>query len=209
MFVFKLELHQKRFIGGEQNIGASWTSSDDESGVAFSKYCVGTTTGGCQLSKMRPVPGSTTNVTCTDCQLKHKYTYFITVRVWNNAGLFNLASTQGVQADLTAPISGYVIVDNLYMPCTNRCTIHATVSGFKDDESGISYFEYTVQSSSGSVVVPVKRATSNNHIEVDGLQLQDGKNYQLVVSCVNIVGGKSKQVYSSPVVIDNSPPEKV
>ena len=158
---------------------------------------------------MQRILENQTRVTCFDCKLKHRYTYFMTIRAWNKAGLFSLATTEGIKADFTPPINGQVTVDNSYMPCVNRCTLTATYSGFNDDESGIKNCEYSVKTANGSILAPAKLITSGNRAMAHNLRLQHEEMYQLAVTCINMLGEKSDEVHSPPVTIDNTPPTKV
>ena len=175
----------------------------------FTEYCVGTTTGQCQVQEMRRIPENQTRVTCFDCKLKHGYKYFMTIRAWNKASLFSLATTEGIKANFTPPINGKVMVDNSYMPCVNCCTLTATFSGFKDDESGIRNCEYSVKAANGSIVAPTKLITSGNRAMAHDLRLQHKEMYHLAVTCTNMLGEESVEVYLPPVKIDNTPPAKV
>lgn len=158
---------------------------------------------------MIPVPKNRTTITCSDCKLKHGETYFMTIRVWNMAGIFILATTEGITADLTPPISGLVLPDNLYMPCINRCALAATLRGFRDGESGIKNCVFSVKSSNGTAVGPGKYKTNTKRTVATNLSLEQRGTYQITVTCVNSVGESSKEIASSTVKIDNTPPTKV
>lgn len=198
-----------KFIGPKDHLSGSWNVHDDESDIDFSEYCVGTTVGECQVQEMRRVSGNQTTITCFDCKLKHRQTHFMTIRVWNKAGLFSLATTQGITADLSPPSSGHVVPDSLFLPCVNRCTLAGTFNGFKDDESGIKRCEFVVQNTNGSKMNPIKQTTGENRAVANDIQLEHNEMYQIVVNCINNLGETSIGAYSSPVIIDNTPPEKV
>ena len=133
----------------------------------------------------------------------------MTIRVWNMAGIFTLATTEGITADLTPPISGLVLPDNLYMPCVNRCALAATLRGFRDGESGIKNCVFSVKSSNGTAVGPGKYKTNTKRTVATNLSLEQQGTYQIAVTCVNSVGESSKEIASSTVKIDNTPPTKV
>ena len=198
-----------KFMGPKDHLSGSWNVHDDESDIDFSEYCVGTTVGECQVQEMRRVPINETTITCFDCKLKHRQTHFMTIRAWNKAGLFNLATTQGITADLTPPSSGHVVPDNLFLLCVNRCTLAATFDGFKDEESGIKHCEFVVQNTNGPKMTPVIQTIGGNRAVASDVQLQHNEMYQIVVTCINNLGETSIEAYSSPVTIDNTPPEKV
>ncbi len=158
---------------------------------------------------MRRALDNEVNITCHDCKLKHRQTYFMTVRVWNKAGLFNLASSEGVTVDLTAPVAGTVSFNKTYMSCVGRCSLTAEFGGFKDDESGLASCEFIIKSVNGGTVTLVQPTTSENQIEANYLPLQHGQSYKIAAACHNTVGERSLDVFSPPIRIDNTPPEKV
>ena len=197
------------FIGPGEYLNGNWNSYDDESSIAFTEYCIGTTTGGCQTRDMLRLPDNQTSVTCFDCKLEHRHTYFMTIRVWNEAGLFSLASTEGVTVDLTPPVTGEVLLNQRYMSCSETCSLSATFGGFIDEESGVKRCEFTVETSNGSLVTPAQVTTSENLIEAMNLTLKHGQSYKIAVICRNRLDERSSEADSPIVTIDNTPPEKV
>jgi hypothetical protein len=149
------------------------------------------------------------NVTCLGCEVKHKYTYFMTVRVWNKAGLFNVATSEGVTADLTAPVGGKVSLNNTRMSCVGLCSLMAEFSGFTDDESGLENCEFSIKTVDDVTIIPVQHIASESLIETDQISLQHGHSYKIAVACYNTVGDRSQDVFSPVIKIDNTPPEKV
>ena len=158
---------------------------------------------------MQLVPENQTSITCLACELKHRHTYFMTIRVWNKAGLYSLATTNGVTVDLTPPTSGNVALHPLYMPCLTSCSLRATFSGFMDEESGMKLCEFSVKDTNGTVVTAAQTTTSESHALAANLTLQHGGSYKIVIACINNLGERSTEVDSLPVIIDNTPPEKV
>ena len=149
------------------------------------------------------------NATCLGCKLEHRYTYFMTVRVWNKAGLFNLATSEGVTADLTAPVGGRVSLTRAHMSCVGSCRLMAEFSGFIDEETGVEKCEFSIKTVNDVTVIPVQPTISENQIEVNQISLDHGKSYKIAVACYNSVGERSEVVFSPPLRIDNTPPEKV
>jgi hypothetical protein len=133
----------------------------------------------------------------------------MTIRTWNKAGLFNLATTEGVTVDLTPPTSGEVVLNLPYTPCQRTCSVDATLSGFMDEESGIKSCEFIIKTMNGTIVTPVQASTRENQILATNLTLTHGKRYKIVVACVNLFGERSMEVESAALTIDNTPPEKV
>ena len=133
----------------------------------------------------------------------------MTIRAWNKARLFRLATTKGVSVDLTPPTSGVVEVNTFYMPCMEKCDLRATFSGFTDEESGIERCEFSIRTSNGKTVTAPQVTTNKNDLLATNLTLKHGESYKIVVACVNFLGTRSKEVESAPVRIDNTRPEKV
>jgi hypothetical protein len=149
-------------------------------------------------------------VTCINCELEHKYTYFMIVRVWNKAGLYNVATSEGVTADLTAPVGGKVSLNKTHTSCVGVCSLMAEFSGFTDDETGVESCEFSIKTVNDVTVIPFQPTTSNeNLIQVNQISLQHGNTYKIVVACFNTLGERSQDVFSPPIQIDNTPPEKV
>jgi hypothetical protein len=196
-------------MGPKDNLSGNWKTFDDESNIDFAEYCFGTTGGGCNVQDMHRAMDKQMNVTCLDCKLKHDYTYFMTFRVWNKAGLFNLATSEGITVDLTAPVGGKVSLNKTYMSCIGRCGLTAEFSGFKDEESGVGICEFSIKTVNEETVLHVQPTTNENQIEANDLIFQHGESYKIAVACYNTVGERSLDVFSPPIRIDNVPPEKV
>ena len=149
------------------------------------------------------------NVTCLDCVLKHKRTYFMAVRAWNKAGLFNVATSKGVTVDLTAPVGGKVSVNKTYMSCIGRCSLTAEFSGFEDEESGVGLCELKINTMNEVTVMHNQLRGRKYQIEAKNLTLEHGESYRIAVACYNTVGKRSSDVFSPTIHIDNTQPEKV
>ena len=187
----------------------NWEAFDGESNVDFVEYCFGTTEEACNVQDMTRALDNDVNVTCLGCKVKHKYTYFMTVRVWNKAGLFNVATSQGVTADLTAPVGGKVSLNKTHTSCVGLCSLMAEFSGFTDDESGLENCEFSIKTVDDVTIIPVQHIASESLIETDQISLQHGHSYKIAVACYNTVGDRSQDVFSPVIKIDNTPPEKV
>ena len=149
------------------------------------------------------------NVTCLDCILKHRRTYFMTVRAWNKAGLFNVATSGGVTVDLTAPVGGKVSLNKTYTSCIGHCGLTAEFSEFEDEESGVGLCEFKVNTMNELTVMRDQLATNEYQIKANNLTLEHGQSYRIGVACYNDVGQRSLDVFSPPIRIDNTPPEEV
>ena len=196
-------------IGPGDNLHGNWKTLDGESDIDFVEYCFGTTSGGCNVQGMHRALNNETNITCFRCELRHKYTYFMTVRVWNKAGLFNVATSEGVTVDLTAPIGGKVSLNKTYMACFVHCNLTVEFSGWEDEESGVESCEFSIRTIYEITVMPAQPTTNKGQIKADDLKLQHDQSYKIGVACYNTVGKRSADVFTPPIRVDNTPPEKV
>ena len=133
----------------------------------------------------------------------------MTVRVWNKAGLFNVATSEGFTVDLTAPAGGKVLLNKTYMTCAGRCSLNAEFSGFKDEESGVRSCEFSIKTINEVTLSAYLPTTHEYQIEANDLTLLHGQSYKIAVACYNTLGERSVDVFSPPIRIDNTPPEKV
>ena len=133
----------------------------------------------------------------------------MTVRVWNKAGLFNVATSKGVTVDMTAPVGGKLQLNKTFISCTGRCSILVKYRKFEDKESGVGTCEVSFKTIDGVIVMPVQPTTKADQLEANNLILQHGQSYKMAMACYNTVGERSLDAFSPPIRIDNTPPEKV
>jgi prophage DNA circulation protein len=129
--------------------------------------------------------------------------------MWNKAGLSRVSTSEGVTVDLTAPIRGQISVNKIYMPCIGGCSLAAELSGFEDEESGISSCEFTVETVNNMTVMAAQYTKSPTQTETKLLTLQHDESYKVAAACYNTLGERSMDALSKPIRIDNTPPEKV
>ena len=157
---------------------------------------------------MTELPHDATDVKCIECQLNHLGTYYITVRVKNNAGLFTVATTNEIKVDKTAPYVGNVISINDVTSCVTNCTLVSNITALHDEESGMKSCSYAVRNSSryitGFIVSGLERM-----VEATGLQLKQGSKYVIVVRCENNVGLVTEVASQGMTLVDKTPPTKV
>jgi len=194
------------WIGPKEHLYARWKSQDPESGISKTEYCIGTLPVGCQIKYMTEILPNATDVTCKDCRLTHRGTYYISIRVTNGAGLFNVTATNKTEVDLTAPVLGDIVPPFSITSCVKKCTLLANISDVQDEESGVKSCSYAIRNSSDFVVDFVENGL-NTTVEARGLHLMTGVNYYIVVRCENNVGITTERK-SSPVTVDNTPPSK-
>ena len=195
------------WIGPTESLHASWKSSDQESEISRTEFCVGTLPVGCQIKSMTEIPANSTEVTCTDCRLSNDVTYYISIRVTNGAGLFTVIATRGTNVDLTAPILGDIVPQFYVTSCVTNCTLVSNITSVQDDESGIRLCSYAIRNSTDFVIDFVDNGLSMT-VEVTGLPLDAGQSYYTVVRCENNVGLTAESM-SSAVIVDDTPPSQV
>ena len=157
---------------------------------------------------MTELSSNATNVTCSDCQLNHQGTYYITVRVQNGAGVYTVKTTDEIKVDLTPPIVSKVIPVSDVTSCVTNCTLVSNVTFFEDKESGVKSCSYAIRNSSYLVTGFVNNGLRKT-VEATGLQLVAGERYYTVVRCENNVGMVTEQMSTIPVLVDDTPPTKV
>lgn len=204
----------KGYLGPRESLVGRWEVLDVESPIDFVEYCFGTTKGGCNVQDLkRRYVEKVNDIYCMHCTIEHNHTYFFSIRVWNKAGLYSLATSNGMIADLTPPDSGKISINASYMSCAGRCNMSAELKDFEDKESGIAHCDFTIMASTNSTVIAIQtlNQTRNeiNVLKVYSVPLQHGESYNFVAECYNKLEERGAMVFSSAILIDNSPPEKV
>ena len=125
------------------------TIEDPESGIDTDSYriAVGTSAGSTNIEDfVSSATGEITGLTLT-----HGTTYYVTLRVYNRAGLFTIRSSDGVTVDTTAPVAGAVTIVNSTTDQTQRDyftspsrRFAASLKGCNDPESGIRQMSWTM-----------------------------------------------------------------
>lgn len=207
MFCIQVSTGSKRWIGPAHHLHAKWKSQDLESGISKTEYCVGTLSVGCQIKSMTEIAANSTDVKCNDCRLNHYGSYYISIRVTNGAGLFNVTATDEIRVDLTAPILGDIEPQFSVTSCVADCTLMANITGVRDEESGVKLCSYAIRNSSAFMTDFVDNGL-NSTVETAGLHLVAGESYYIVVRCENNVGLTTERA-SLPVYVDETPPSKV
>eukprot|EP00118_Oscarella_pearsei_P024194 m.301325 g.301325 ORF g.301325 m.301325 type:complete len:2025 (+) comp40809_c0_seq1:153-6227(+) len=134
-------------------IAAHWdpnTVTDSESGLNTNTYqiAVGTTSGGTNVNGFVSASANSGQI---NLALQHNTIYYVTLRIYNRAGLASTKSSNGVKVDTTNPVTGALtIVKNttdqtqLYFVTTPTRRLVATLKGCNDPESGIREIKWTI-----------------------------------------------------------------
>lgn len=183
---------------------AEWSSSDSQSGIAEYEYALGTSVGGVEIIGWTSA-GVATNKTITGLSLVSGTRYYISVRATNGAGMVSdIASSDGILVDATAPIAPSVTDDGKYTLSTT--TLHATWSS-NDPETGIALYEYCIGTSAGGAnVVGWTSIGTASSITRSDLSLTNGFTYFVNVRATNGVGLVSSVGSSDGITVDTTPP---
>ncbi len=166
---------------------ATWTQSlDAESGIAEYKYAIGTTKGATDTAGWTSA-GLNTEVTRTALNLTEGQKYFFSVKAINGAGKETVCYSDGIIADITAPVISITSHTN-NQPLTTQ---PITVGGRIDDNNA----RVTVNG--------VEAYVSNGTFISEGISLQLGQ-YEIVAVAVDLAGNSSQD--SKTVIFDNSAP---
>ena len=199
----------RSWLGPRDFISATWQSYDLQSQIKTTEYCIGTSPNGCQTKPMTMLPHNSTNITCTDCTLRHLVKYYVTVRVWNQAGLYTVATTEKVQADFTPPLPGQVVPTDDVISCTSNCSLMSNISGFTDQESGLNICRFAIRNHDKRFITSFVPFNPPTLASARGLTLEHGQRYYTIVSCTNNVVLETKVSSDIGVLVDVTPPTKV
>ena len=78
-------------------IRAAWSAQDEQSGIEYSEYCIGTTPGGTNVRTWTKV-GAQTQVVVTGLSLSPGLTYYLTLNTPNGAGLAATVNTNVIRS---------------------------------------------------------------------------------------------------------------
>ena len=153
--------------------------------------------------------GTDTTVTITGLSLVDGTTYYGSIRAYNSEGNPSQAySGDGITIDASPPISGTIIEgDTIDIDYTSNAeTLQLTWSGFSDENSGISHYEYGLGRSPGAddMVSFTETTDTSAVLEAD---LVDGTTYYCIVRAYDVAGNVSGDIVGDGVMLDISAPE--
>ena len=184
-----------------------WSGSDENSGISGYEYALGTTSGGTGTIDWTSASTST-SVSLSSLTLSEESTYYVSVRATDGAGnVSSVLTGDGIYIDLTNPVAGTVIdgttADISYTPSSSALTF--TWSNFSDAESGIEYYNASIEDDDGNSVVAVTNVGTVTTWTVNNLSLVNAKTYEGVIQAVDYAGNVSTEV-SSSVIVDTDGP---
>lgn len=195
-----------QFMSSPASIWASWSTTDNESGISKFEYSVGTTAGGTQVLGWTDA-GMLPQMTITGLTLTNGGTYFVNVRATNGALLVSaVGSSDGITLDTTAPTTPVVTDDGDFTASTTQ--LHATWTA-SDPESGIQLYRYAIGTSPGGTnVVPWTDNGTATSVTRTGLSLTDKQTYYISVTARNGAQAESAVGTSNGITVDATPPTR-
>lgn len=189
----------------------SWKKPiDTESGVSVVEWCAGSFPRWCNIVSWSAVDPIRTSVKHSLSKpLPSGSKVFVAVRVTNGAEMASISTSGLLLIDSTAPTIGSVVVGNTlevkYLKKDEP--VLADWSGFVDQESGLSYFEWAAchASSTDECITPFVNISLRTVVETSVLDIKPGVSYVLVVRAHNNVGLYSEAI-SNPFILDDTPP---
>ncbi|XP_072034094.1 uncharacterized protein [Amphiura filiformis] len=198
------------------NFTISWSSSDEESGIQYCDYAVGSSPGDTDIYRLTrhhaPTGELQLNVNDTIIGGQKIYT---TVKCFNGAMLSTTRTSDGAIVATRPPdaeyasvtikrfeVTGYLIRD-IYQFQSTR--VRASWNGFMD-AAGIAYYECALLASSSSDGNWTQcGSSSERHVTIDELDLKHGEAYTLYVRAVNNAGLQSDTVQETLFIETGKP----
>ncbi len=182
-----------------------WGATDPESGISGYQVQIGTTPGGDEVTKGWINLDHSGAGSIQGLALSEEYTYYVTLRVTNGAGLIREVSSNGFRVDNTPPPTPTVLDDGRY---TSEKPIHLNFNWkwtTVDPESGNA--EYQI------ALLTTREVTATTEWQSLGTEtaitltegLQEGVWYYLAVKAIN-GAGLSSIGYSDGILIDTTAP---
>ena len=200
------------FSASTTQISANWTpSTDTESGVAKYWYTIGTSAGGSEITGWTD-NAADTSVTKTGLALTNGFSYYISVKAENGAGLQSAVITSAaIKVDTTPPadiatVSDGAGLDIIYTTTNSQLSANWTASS--DSESGISKYWYAIGTTiGGSNIAAWTDNGLATSVTKSGLSLANGIVYYFTVKAENNAGAQSILTTSSNgQQVDITPP---
>lgn len=152
-----------------------------------------------------------TRFQATNLSLSHGQRYYFTVTAYNNAGLHTTEISDGFIVDTDTPVAGVVYNTARYRnyPVQSATDIfEVSWHGFLDHDSGIkSYFLALLEESDNQTFIRnFTRCILQTSVKLTGLNLEHGRKYYGAVKAIDAVMHESDIIYSTPKLIDKTPP---
>lgn len=189
----------------------SWTKAIDiESGVSSVEWCAGRGPNLCDFVSWSLVDPNTESI---EYYFSRAFfpgdVVYVTIRATNGAQMFSTASSNPLLIDSSPPTIGAVVVGNTpemkYLDANE--VVKGDWSGFYDEESGLSHFEWTVCLSitPKECITPFVNIGLKTNLAKSNLDVKPGISYVLLVRAHNNVGLYGEAL-SNPFSYDGTVP---
>lgn len=166
---------------------------DPETGISSVEWCAGTSNNSCNIVSLTSVDPEDTSVKhFIPESLASGTVVFVMLVVTNGAGLNSTAVAPVLLIDSTPPSVGNVTVGKTSGTSYFKKgdSVIATWSGFGNNQSSFSHFEWTIcqASAKDKCVIPYKNVGVKTTINIDVTGIDYGVSYVVVVRAFNKVG---------------------
>ncbi|MEE9168108.1 MAG: Ig-like domain-containing protein [Candidatus Neomarinimicrobiota bacterium] len=197
------------FQASATTIDANWVGFRDAgSEIAFYEWAISSIPGDSDVVAWTD-NGTDSSATAEDLSLSEGVIYYANVKAYDMAAnVSEVASSDGVQVDVTAPTGGIVndgtSGDIEYSGSANL--VSCNWGGFDDGQSGISRYEVAIGSTPGGTdVMDFTDAGSGSSFAQTGLSLEHGSTYYCSVRAIDLAGNVSDAVSSDGFTVDVYP----
>lgn len=191
-----------KFTTNQNQLYASWTAVDNESGIVEYQYKITQDTKTGSIIKNWTSTGIASSVSVSGLTLLQGKTYYFSVKAKNGAGLWSgIGYSDGIKVDTTIPSIPIVSDGGDYTYSATSLKASWTSS---DLESGIVESRYIItrDSPTGEIVKDWTSTGTSKSVSVTGLTLLHGKTYYFGVMTKNGAGLWSPIGYSNGIIID-------
>ena len=194
----------------------NWDPFEDNGTVTY-KYAIGTSLGNLNSIVDWTANGTETSVTLTNPIFFEGFTYYMSVKGTDNTSKSDIATTDGVKMDFTAPISGVVndgsTEEGIDLEFGNSPDeLSANWSEFVDlivngSASGIASYSYAIGTApKDSNIVAWTEIGLNKSVSHEELILEEGVPYYFSVIAIDGAGNSSPAISSNGVIKDFTSP---
>ena len=194
----------------------NWDPFEDNGAVTY-KYAIGTSLGNLNSIVDWTANGTETSVTLTNPIFFEGFTYYMSVKGTDNTSKSDIATSDGVKMDFTAPISGVVndgsTEEGIDLEFGNTLSeLSANWSSFIDPPvngagSGIAAYSYAIDTvAKKAEIVPWTEIGLNKLVSHEELILEEGVPYYFSVIAIDGAGNSSRAISSNGVIKDFTSP---
>ncbi len=184
---------------GPDQAGQINVNATDNTRIAKYEFSVGSSAGSDNMAAW--FTGDSSGASFNLSTFSEGINYYANARATDVVGnLSDVVSSDGFQMDLTAPVAGTVTAPKM---AENEITL--SWSGFSDEKSGISHYEYSLGDQPGSASeISRTNVSLKEAVTLTDLSLVHGKTYYGTIYAVDQVGNENS-ASSDGIMIDLYP----